>query len=403
MRAIRVLATLTAGLLGASALPARAQRDKEPRRPEMPESADTNDANAYYQFGMTQLTRNPERAADAFYWSTRLNPLNAEALYARRCALLLADRYRFRKYMRGDRKTAQSREIRAIDSLYLVALTLNPFVSRTLEGKLIDEFMHDVAEDIARRYNVSTTEVRFYLDQEARDYGPSFQATVAYGEGRFRDALDWYAKAIKQAKYKAGYHADRGRLFFQMGTVDSALTELTSALEELRKADKKDIVYFYESKAQIQQSIAMAHLRLGDADKAKAAFGEALTEDLSYHPAHVQLAYLALDQKDTTTALNEMDMAVQIRADDPGIQYMYGHALLSAGRHKDAEAHLRKAIELDPVFAAPVHALAQSLEAQGSVADARAQYEKFLAISSKQDLRRAEAQQRIQKLAQSGQ
>lgn len=402
MRHPLALVALAAVVVTTSAAPLHAQKNKEPKRPQFPVGVDTNESTTYYQYGLEVFQRDPEKAADAFYWASRLNPMSAEAYYARRCALLLADRYRFTKYMRGDKRTVQSDEVKRIDSLYYYALTINPFISRTLERRLFDAFWQNLAEDISRRENVSATEVRFYLDQYLRDMPPYFLAEQAYGEGRFDDALRYYASAVKDAKYKAGVRASRGRLFFQIGRVDSALAELTLAVDEMRKADKKDVVYFYESKALIEQSIGLAQERLNNATAAKEAFGRALEEDLSYYPAHVQLSYLALDAKDTTTALNEMDLAVQIRGDDAGLRYLYGYALLMSGKAKEAEVQLRKASELDPVFAAPHHGIARALEAQGRSGDAVAEYQRFLAMASRQDLRRAEVEQRVKALAQSG-
>ena len=221
----------------------------------------------------------------------------------------------------------------------------------------------------------------------------------AYGDGRFPDALRLYAEAIKDAKFKAELRADRGRLFFQVGEADSALTELTQAVDELRKADKKDLVYVYESKALLEHSIGLVQQRLGNKSAAKEAFGRALQEDLSYFPAHVQLAYLALDGKDTTTALGEMDLAVQIRTDDPVLRYIYGYALATSGKYPEAEAQLRKAIEVDGAFAAPYHVLGLVLDGQAKGSEALAQYRSFLARASQSDARRKEAEERVRELA----
>src|SRR6266702_1439217 len=71
MRAV-LLASLAASIL-ATLPPAalQAQRRKVPKRPHL-EGADTNLAPASYEFGMRALARDPQKAADAFYWATRL-------------------------------------------------------------------------------------------------------------------------------------------------------------------------------------------------------------------------------------------------------------------------------------------------------------------------------------------
>jgi tetratricopeptide (TPR) repeat protein len=387
-------------LLFAVAGSASAQKDKgEPRRPRLPEGADTNNAQVYYDYGFAKLDREPDRAADAFYWAARLNPVWADAYYARRCALLLSDRYRFQKYYEDDRRTLQSDEIKRIDSLYYYSLTVNPFLYRKLDVVLFRAYLRNISDEVSRRENVSSSEVQFYLEQLLRDASPWFRARQAYGEARFDDALKLYAEAIKRARFPAPFRTERGRIFFQLNNPDSALVQLSQALEELRKADKKDLVYVYESKALLEHSIGMVHQRLGDKDAAKEAFGRALQEDLSYFPAHVQLGYLALDAKDTATALSEMDLAVQIRGDDPGLRFIYGYSLAYSGKHKEAEAQLRKAIELDPVYAAPHYVLGEVLDYGGKTAEALAEFRTFLALASQVDLRRNEATERVKLLA----
>ena len=388
-------------LLAASQL-AYAQKPKnEPRRPKFPVGVDTNNAQVYYDLGLEKLDRDPDLAADAFYWAARINPTMADAYYARRCALLLSDKYRFQRYYQGDRRTIQSDDVKRIDSLYYYSLTINPFLYRKLDLRLYNAFISNFADEVARRNNgVSANEVQYEVQRWLNDGAPpSFRAWQAYGDGRFTDALRYYADAIKQAKQKAEYRADRGRLLFQLNQADSALVELTQAVDEMRKIDKKDLVFVYSSKALYEHSIGLVQERLGNSAAAKEAFGRALQEDLSYFPAHVQLGYLALEAKDTTTALSEMDLAIQIRGDDPMLRYAYGYSLAVSGKYQDAEVQLRKAIELDPVFAAPYNELGEVLDGEGKVSDALAQYRSFLALSSQSDLRRKSVEERVKVLA----
>jgi tetratricopeptide (TPR) repeat protein len=255
---------------------------------------------------------------------------------------------------------------------------------------------------MSRRSGESSLEIQYWMESYLREAPPSMRAWRAYTNGAFPEALRLYAEAIKQAKYKAGLRTDRGRLFFQIGNADSALVELTQAIEEMRKEDAKDLVYVYESKALMEQSIAMAQLRLGNTEAAREAFGRALQEDMAYFPAHMQLGYLALDSKDTATAVSEMDLAVQIRGDDPGLRYTYGFILGMIGKHKEAEEQLRKAAELNPAYAAPHYGLGKVLDAQQRSADALQEYRTFLALAARSDLRRPEVEARVKVLASNG-
>jgi tetratricopeptide (TPR) repeat protein len=205
---------------------------------------------------------------------------------------------------------------------------------------------------------------------------------MAYQDGRYDDALSLYAKAIPRSKEKGRLLAERGRLFYQMGQPDSALDNLTQALVEMRKADKDDLVFFYQSKALMEQRIGMIERVKGNKAAARDAFGRALQEDLSYFPAHVQLA-----------VLSEMDLAVQIKPDAPGIRFQYGYALGTLNKLKDAEAQLKKAIELDPEFAVSHFALAEVYVASGRKPDALKEIQAFLALAAANDTRREEAAQ----------
>jgi len=371
-----------------------AQRTKEPKRPRLEAGADTNDAHAYYDFAVASLKRDPEKAADALYWATRLEPTWADAYYARRIALLLSEPRRLSRYWSGDRRTIQSKEIKQIDSLFYYALTLNPFVSQRLDRLLFES----VVDQFAREYSNAgglASDARYAVDREIASWPAADRAWLAYGEGRTDEALRLYAEAIHSDKKNGPLRVDRARIFYNRGDVDSALVELTAAIEDLRKRDKKDLIYVYQSKALAEHSLAVVQQALGHTDAAKEAFGRALQEDLSYFPAHLQLGFMALGAKDTTTALSEMDLATQLRGDDAVARYVYGFTLASAGKAAEAEPQLRKAIELDPVFAAPHFILGQVLEQTKRTADAVTQYTIFLAGSAKNDLRREQAQARV--------
>jgi tetratricopeptide (TPR) repeat protein len=382
-------------LVATAAAPSLAQNEKAPRRPRMPAGADTNDAHAYYAFAMQQMKTDPDKAADALYWTTRRDPSMADAFYARRIALLLADPARLVKYWSGDRRTLQSADIRRIDSLFLRALTLNPFVSQTLDREIFETVADEISNKYERMGAGSAIEIRYAIDKEMRSASSADRAWLAYGDGRFDEALTLYAQAIKEDSRNGPLRMDRGRIFFQQNQMDSALAQLASAVEDLRKRDKKDLVYVYQSKALAEHSIAVIHERLGDTQAAREAYGRALQEDLSYAPAHLHLALMALGAHDTTTALSELDLGVQLSGDDVSIRNYYGYALLAVGRDADAETQLRKAVELNPFFAAPRFALAQCLDRQGKKNDAIAAYSGFLSVATRTDLRRDAAESRL--------
>jgi tetratricopeptide (TPR) repeat protein len=378
--------------LALAAAPASSQRtQQQPARPELPAGADRNDPWTYYRLAQSVLIRSPQKAADAYYWAARLNPIWAEAFYGRRIALLLSDPRMLTRYWRGDKGAV--RETMGIDSLYLYALTLNPFLGPNLDHLILDAVIQEYARQYANSSGASPNDIAYEVQNYLRTGPPEWQAVRAYRDGRYDDALSFYAKAISRSKQKGPLLAERGRLFYQIGEQDSALVTLTQALVELRKEDKDDLVSFYQSKALMEERIGMIQSVKGDKAGAREAFGRALAEDLSYFPAHVQLAYLGLESRDTATVMNEMDLAVSIRPDDPGIRYQYGFALGSLNKLKEAEVQLTKSIELDPDFAAPHFTLADVYQASGRKPQAIKEYETFLSLAAKNDTRREEADQ----------
>ena len=371
----------------------------QPHRPSLGAAADSNDAMAFLEAGRGWIMKDPKKAADAFYWAAQLNPLLADAYYGRRVALLLSDKRRLVKYWNADRRTLESNDIRTADSLYLYALTINPFLAHTLDGVLLDGIMGEIAQQASEHSDRSALEIQQYMDRYLEDAPMGFRAWKAYINGDYESALRLYASAAKKEKKKGDLLFTRGRILYQQGKVEEALPDMVRAVEELRKADKKELVYLYQSKALAEQSLGMIHDRLGNQGAAKEAFARALQEDLSYHPAHVQMALLALEARDTTAALNELDLAVQIRPADVAVRYTYGYLLGQANRLKDAEEQLRKIVELNPYFSSSYYTLGEVLEAQNRAKDAADTYRNFIARASLSDQRRALAEQRVQMIA----
>jgi len=104
-----------------------------PKRPPL-NGADTNQAAAYYQYGLSMLQQDPQKASDAFYWAARIDPTWAQPLYARRIAFLMgADDPFVVGYMQGKRSYTHSKDALRIDSLELRARMLDPFMEGDLD------------------------------------------------------------------------------------------------------------------------------------------------------------------------------------------------------------------------------------------------------------------------------
>jgi Tfp pilus assembly protein PilF len=384
MRPLRAASLAVAALLVSAAADAQ-KKPKEPKRPKMEAERDTNAAAAYYYWGLGQMQQSPRNAQDAFYWASRLDPAWADPLYAQRIAYHLSDLERFLKYLNRTKYVMRAAETKRVDSLLYRAMLRDPFLFRRHDKMLIDRLVDAMTGGGGLIGGA-----------------PEFLAWVAYSETRFPEAVAHYAKAIAKDPKDYELHAERARAFFHMGRFDSTVAEMNRALEGYRKEDEKDLVVLYESKAMYEFSIANAYMQAGKLQEAREALGRALTEDLSFYIAHQRMAALALNAGDTTTALSEYELAVQLNNDDAPLRAEYGAVLVALGKYAEAEPHVRRAIEVEPWYARPYAILANACEGQGKTADAVEQYTKFLALASQNHEMRAAVQARLTALSAVG-
>jgi tetratricopeptide (TPR) repeat protein len=396
-------ALLAVALLLALALHAQ-KPVPEPTRPRLDISADTNDAHSYYQYGVRMIESKPEESSRAFYWASKLDPSSGEALYAMHTAALMklnsSALFDYYDYSAKKRKP----EYLALDSLLYRAYTINPFLYRSLDRSLLHRIIEADVKDA--HPDVDAAELNLAILNFMHD--SRHTAWASYAQGRFPEALDAYAKQLKdldRTKNKRNkreheddaseIHADRARIFYILGNMDSALTEMTAAMAGLRERDAKETVILYESKAMYDQSLGMIHEQAHHPDLAREAYAHALEEDLSYFSAHTKMAMLQLAQGDTTSALTEMDLAIQLQPNDPALRYTYAIALVQSRRDADAATQLMKSIAVDPYYAAPRLLLARMADVEQYTDEAVKEYSEYLALAPKSDPQAAVARSRL--------
>lgn len=378
---------LAVALLAAATLPLHAQRgDRVPKRPALAAGADTNDAGAYYQHGLDRLVKMPSEADDAFYWASRISPNWAEPFYARRAAQHLRDRQQLVRYLTST-SAARSKRAQAIDSLAAEAMLRSPFVRPTFDRILVDEAIAHLSDGQA-----------WLSNQRSGD--AAYDAQMAFANGRLEEATRLYGDALRRRPKDYWLRAPRARAFYLMQRFDSSAAEFGRLLDEMRRRDENKLVFFYDSKAMLEFSLGRVHLAADRPDSARAAYGRALAEDLAFHVAHVELADLALQQGDTTTALSELALAVELRGTDAGARLLYGQTLAGARRAEEAMAQFRAAIADEPYFALPYYHLARVLDAEGRAAEAAEQYRAYLARGTPRmaESEYAQARARVQAL-----
>jgi tetratricopeptide (TPR) repeat protein len=387
---------MVAALMAAVCSPLAAQRLGPPeQRPKLRDVTDTNDAMAYFNRGVDAFERDPDQAAAAFYWAARINPAWGEAFYARRAALIMKDRG-LRSQLIG-RARKPSPEMRRLDSLQFRALMFNPFLFRRFDRVMLTSTIREEVMRRARQYgeDPGRLEVDEMIENYFRSGDTETRAWMSYGSSDFDRALRFYEAALGSSRYPAYIRMERARIFGMRNEVDSAVAEFNLAVEAQRKDDQKDLVVFYDSKAQAEYSVGVLLEGAGNVDGAREAYGRALQEDLSYYPAHLRLGLLALGKKDTSTAVSELALASQLAADEPHVHFVHGYVLAALRHYPDAVVELRKAVELEPYYALPYLTLGQVYEQLMKAPEAQTAYESFLAHASQADMQRPLAIERL--------
>ncbi len=371
-------ATCASGGPGPAAPAAPPRPEPIPARPQLARGEDTCSTYAYYQYGLAHLQRDPRQAAAAFYWSQRISPTTAVAYYAERVALLMAHPSVLRHYVQRDPRVLQSAEVRHIDSLEIRAVALDPFFPHRLDEDLLLAFFADMV-------NRPASAIVYYLERAMARAGPEPAAELAFAQGDYRRAAAEWAEAVRQYSKVPDLHERRAHAFFLLGQYDSARVEMDTALAAARRSDAKALRFAYDSKALWEYELGRIEEIRGRYDAARDAYQQALVEDLSFYPAHLRLAMVAIHGGDTATALVEVHRALDLKEGDYSSQLALGTLEASRRATDSATAHLRRAAEIEPFVAFP-HVLlgAVRLDAADS-AGAIAEYRRFLALSAQSD------------------
>jgi Tfp pilus assembly protein PilF len=321
-------------------------------RPALDAGADTNDTESYLKAGhaasagclspfLVALIRSgfpfriissgmcdPGRAAAAFHWAARLDPARAEPLLLGWQATWSASPKASEKHWENDRKFAATGIGARVDSLYLRAMYLNPFVARVT----------GVGGSSARY-------TRAYLAKHPDNVEARIDLASAH------------------------YEAQRW---------DSTIANLRLAIASLEKRDSTTTRRAYASKAMFHFGIGHALLASGDRRAAQESFRQALAEDFAFYPAHAALAVLAWENwSDSTTAVQEFELALQTGATDAALRYNYGTVLMELRHTAEALAQFEAAMASSPEYALPWYNGGVAADRLGRTAEAARYYREF--------------------------
>ena len=343
------------------AFPLAAQKKPKPiERPDLEDArADTNDAYAYMKYGWRPGVDWKDTHA-AFYWAYRLQPDDVGILAALHQAYWM-------------RQSSQWR------SLYNEGAE---FVVKSKEAKLLDSLRYEVAIRNPMVYLRSDCYRWKGIEDERDDW---LAAAILFDYGCYKESAMRYAQAIEKYPRRMGLRLDRAHALYRSNQFGDAVTELQVVLDTLRGRDAKYLAHQYQTRAIIEFMMGQAYLRARNVQGARQAFGRALTEDLSLYWVHARLAELALNQRDTKTALAEYAQAVALKDNDGVLLHDYGVALSASKQFAEAEPHFRRSIELEPYFATAYYNLAVALDRQDKFAAAREAYGEYLKRAPKRE------------------
>ncbi len=394
-------AALAALLVGGTAASLLAQRrsgtiSSEPSV-QMATLTDTLNPIAVVNYAESLLLENPRRARQLYERAVALDPTMPEALDGLRVAITIEDARFLRGYYRGRRRALRDPRAQLVDSLNRRANRLDallyPRHSKTLLLALI--------RIDAPRATETTVDMAMFRQP------PLPRARWAFASGDVEAADTYFNKALEDGGDTALIRLERGLMraalvpFIESAQlVDSALADLAAVRDAItaRRAEDTDEISFFHSVPAHHHRMGLLLARRGDHAAARAAFGDALLEDLSYFPSHFALAELAMQANDTVTALAESALAAELAPAEPKVHLQRGDVLMWTGQYADAAASFERAASLAPRFALAYYRMADALDAAGQATAALGAYRVFLTLAYAEHPMRGVATQRIEAL-----
>jgi tetratricopeptide (TPR) repeat protein len=361
---------------------------------------DTNDASLYYAAGVASLSADPAGASAAFYWASRLNPSWAEPYFARWYVLQKEARARrWQKTLREALRPALPDTMqRRIDSLVVVAAYHNPFFDEQIQSiDFANQARHGVAavrERVKEENVVREEEGRLPLLMPRQTTVPH-SWYLAYAERHFDSASADLAVLIAKYPDALPLYVYRSKAQYALAQYDSAAATLHSAISRVDRRDSTKVWPVYFAPDMFYYAVGIAESEPKHDSAAQAAFQAAVTLNLGFYMAHLHLASLALNHRDSATALVEARIAAEIRPEDPVVQLFLGYTLLSAHRPDEAIEHLRAATVADPYFALPYYYIGQASELAHDTSASLTAYRAFLAHASRADNLRPSAEEAL--------
>jgi tetratricopeptide (TPR) repeat protein len=266
-------------------------------------------------------------------------------------------------------------EEKYLDSLRLAAQTREPFPDPLFEALLLhtDAPARSVTIRMGKKHDKVTVPKEF------------MEGAQRYEAQDYKGALEKWAVVVRTQPTLYFVHQLRSEAWFAMQGYDSAIAELRIMGDSLAKREASEVALDFDGRAMVLHSIGYLYVQKSDYAAATQAYKAALEVDFGFYMAHARLAGIAMQRNDLLTARSEMELALQQNDSDPFLLFGYGYVLSVTNQTDQAIVQLRKAIAVDPYYAAPYAMLGRLLESQGRSAEALTAYQGFIDHAARSD------------------
>ena len=199
----------------------------------------------------------------------------------------------------------------------------------------------------------------------------SLLATVYEQSGHIENAIPAMRLAIQREPQSENYRFQYGMLLTNAMAPKAAVIRLTEALET------------YPASPRLWLGLGIAHFKAGNNPEAVKAFTESLKFDSSYAPAYAYLGMANVEVGNYKEAIAWYERALKTNSKLGVVNYLLAEVLLKANESDTTrvETNLKRAVELDPSFAAGRLALGKFYFRSGRLAQAQSELEEVIKLN----------------------
>lgn len=196
-------------------------------------------------------------------------------------------------------------------------------------------------------------------------------ATVYEQSGHIENAIPAMRLAIQREPESELHRLRYGMLLINAMAPKAAVIRLTEALE------------LYPNSARLWLGLGIAHFKAGSNAEAVKAFTQSLKLDPNYAPAYAYLGMANVEVGNYSEAIKSYEQALSVNNKLGVVNYLLGEALQNAGEPNTEriEANLKKAVELEPSFAAGRLALGKFYFRTGRLEQAQTELEQVVKLN----------------------